>query len=188
MARRQRAATRKARREDRGIGRRGGGREWDRYKMTQKLVSIGDDYNVENQAGETVFKIDGKVLRVRDTLKMTDLRNDDTYTIRERIVRIKDTMTVQKNGTSVATVKKALVTPLRDRFTISIDGHRELTVKGNILDHEYKLMRNGERVGEVSKKWFRVRDSYGIEVSPEMDAGLVVACTVALDMMVHPTR
>ena len=50
------------------------------------------------------------------------------------------------------------------------------------------MMRDGERVAEVSKKWFRVRDTYGVEVAPEMDAGLVVACTVALDMMVQPTR
>lgn len=41
-------------------------------------------------------------------------------------------------------------------------------------------MRDGERVAEVSKKWFRVRDAYGVEVAPGMDAGVVVACTVAL--------
>ncbi|KAB1194839.1 hypothetical protein GJR96_09540 [Haloferax sp. MBLA0076] len=156
--------------------------------MTQKLISIGDDFYVENQAGMRVFKIDGKALRVRDTLVMEDLQSGDTYRIQEKIVRIKDTMTVQKDGRPEATIKKALITPLRDRFTISIGGGRDLTVKGNILDHEYRLMRNGERVAEVSKKWFRIRDSYGIEVSPEMDTGLVVACTVALDMMVHPTR
>ncbi|WP_225317731.1 MULTISPECIES: LURP-one-related/scramblase family protein [Haloferax] len=188
MARRPRAEARRARREDRGIGRRGGRREWERYKMTQKLISIGDDFYVENQAGMRVFKIDGKALRVRDTLVMEDLQSGDTYRIQEKIVRIKDTMTVQKDGRPEATIKKALITPLRDRFTISIGGGRDLTVKGNILDHEYRLMRNGERVAEVSKKWFRIRDSYGIEVSPEMDTGLVVACTVALDMMVHPTR
>jgi len=50
------------------------------------------------------------------------------------------------------------------------------------------MMRDGERVAEVSKGWFRVRDTYGVEVAPEMDAGLAVACTVALDMMVNPTR
>ncbi|KAB1189234.1 hypothetical protein GJR98_07515 [Haloferax sp. MBLA0077] len=156
--------------------------------MTQKLVSIGDDYYVENHAGAKVFKVDGKVLRVRETLKMDNLQNGDSYTIKERIVRIKDTMTIHKNGRPAATVKKALVTPLRDRFTVSIHGGPDLHVKGNILDHEYKLMRDGERVAEVSKKWFRVRDTYGIEVAPEMDDGLVVACTVGLDMMVHPTR
>jgi hypothetical protein len=59
---------------------------------------------------------------------------------------------------------------------------------GNVLDHEYRMMRDGERIAEVSKEWFRVRDSYGIAVSPKMDAGLAVACTVAVDMMVNPTR
>lgn len=156
--------------------------------MTQKLVSIGDDYYVEDAAGNRVFKIDGKLLRVRDTLKMTDLESGDEYRLQEKLVRIKDTMTIQKNGQKAATVKKAFITPLRDRFTVSIRGMPDLKIKGNILDHEYKLLQNGERVGEVSKAWFRVRDTYGIEVSPEMDAGLVVACTVAVDMIASPTR
>ncbi len=156
--------------------------------MIQKLVAIGDDYYVENEAGSQVFKIDGKVLRARDTLKMEDMETGDTYRIQEKVVRVKDTMTIQKNGTKAAAVKKAIVSPVRDRFSIAIPGEADLKLKGNILDHEYKLMRNGERVAEVSKKWFRVRDSYGIEVSPELDAGLVVASTVALDMMTSPTR
>jgi uncharacterized protein YxjI len=156
--------------------------------MTQKLVSIGDDYSVENDAGERVFDIDGKALRLRDTLKMRDRTTGDEYTIQERVVRVKDTMTIKKNGQKAAVVKKAILTPIRDRFTISIPGNSNLQVKGNIFDHEYKLLRDGERVAEVSKKWFRIRDTYGVEVSPEMDAGLVVASTVALDMLVNPTR
>lgn len=156
--------------------------------MTQKLIAIGDDYYVENQAGQKVYHIDGKALRVRDTLVMKDLQTGDSYRFKERLVRVKDTMTVDKNGRRAATVKKALITPLRDRFTVSFADGSSLQVKGNILDHEYKLLRDGTRVAEVSKKWFRVRDTYGIEVSPEVDAGAIVACTVALDMMAHPTR
>lgn len=156
--------------------------------MTQKLVSIGDDYYVEDEAGKRVFRIDGKALRIRDTLKMDDLESGDEYRIQERVVRIKNTMTIQKNGRKAATVKKAIVTPIRDRFTVDLPGIPNANVKGNILDHEYKILHDGERVAEISKKWFRIRDSYGIEVSPEADAGLVVACAVALDMMVHPSR
>jgi uncharacterized protein YxjI len=156
--------------------------------MTQKLVAIGDDYYVENEAGERVFKIDGKVLRIRDTLQMRDLETGAEYRIQERMVRVRDTLTIQKNGRRAATVKKALVTPLRDRFTVSVAGMPDLAVKGNILDHEYRMLRNGERVAEVSKRWFRLRDTYGVEVAPEMDAGLAVACTVALDVLAHPSR
>ena len=40
----------------------------DAAGMRQKLVSIGDDYWIENDQGERVFKVDGKALRVRQTL------------------------------------------------------------------------------------------------------------------------
>jgi uncharacterized protein YxjI len=195
MGRREKAAARRARRQERRDARRpgrGGGRAtkqgWERYRMTQKLIAIGDDYDVENEAGERVFKVDGKALRVRNTLKMTDLESGDEYKIQERIARVRDTMTVQKNGRKAATVHKAVITPIRDRFTVSIPGQPDVKVQGNILAHEYRMLRDGERVAEVSKTWFRVRDSYGVEVSPRMDAGLAIACTVALDMMVNPTR
>jgi uncharacterized protein YxjI len=156
--------------------------------MTQRILSFGDDYYVENEAGEQVFMVDGKALRVRDTLKMRDLQTGDEYKIKEKVARVTDTMTIEKNGDRAAAVKKALVSPVRQRFVVLTPGMSPINAVGNILDHEYRLMRDGERVAEVSKKWFRVRDTYGVEVAPQMDAGLAVACTVALDMMTQPTR
>jgi uncharacterized protein YxjI len=41
-----------------------------------------------------------------------------------------------------------------------------MNLQGNILDHEYEIEAEREKVAEVSKKWFRVRDTYGVEVSP----------------------
>jgi len=40
-------------------------------------------------------------------------------------------------------------------------------------------------VAAISKKWFRVRDTYGIEVSRGEDEPLLLALTVALDQMAH---
>jgi uncharacterized protein YxjI len=40
----------------------------------------------------------------------------------------------------------------------------------------------------VSKKWFRVRDSNGVEVSPGEDAVLLLAITLVIDMMAHEGR
>lgn len=191
---------RRARREQRRATRRGVGQGerpagppgsvdgWERYRMTQRLVSIGDDYTVETAAGDPAFLVDGKALRVRETLEMRDLRTGDEYGLQEKLARVRETMTVEKNGRRVATVHKALFGPLRDRFNVSIDEGGELRVVGSVLDHEYRIMRDDQRVATVSKGWFRVRDTYGIEVSMAEDAGLVVACAVVLDMMVQPER
>jgi uncharacterized protein YxjI len=40
-----------------------------------------------------------------------------------------------------------------------------LEVHGNILDHEYTIGEGRDKAAEASKKWFRVRDSYGVEIA-----------------------
>jgi uncharacterized protein YxjI len=60
-----------------------------------------------------------------------------------------------------------------------------MEAKGNIVDHEYKIERGDTRVAEVSKRWFRVRDTYGIEVAPGEDDALMIALTVCIDQMAH---
>lgn len=64
----------------------------------------------------------------------------------------------------------------------------DMDVQGNLLDHEYTIETGGQKVAEVSKKWFRIADSYGVEVAPGQNDLLILASTVAVDMMAHPGR
>ena len=77
----------------------------------------------------------------------------------------------------MARVKKALITPLRDRFTVELEDGGKLDVEGNILDHEYQITRDGIPVANISKRWFRVRDTYGVAVTPGQNDALVLAVT-----------
>jgi uncharacterized protein YxjI len=81
-------------------------------------------------------------------------------------------------------VKKALV-GIRDRFHIEIDGGPDMKAHGNIVDHEYEIERDGDKIAEVSKKWFRVRDTYGVDVYDETETVLILAITVAVDSLSH---
>ena len=184
MGRRRRAERREERREDRRLGtRRGGGTQ---YKMRQKMVSIGQDFWIENDQGQKVFKVDGKALRVRNTLKFEDARGNELCKIQERMLRVKDSMEVEgPGGDQVAMVKKALISPVRDRFTVKIKNGPDLEVKGNILDHEYSIGEGRDKVAEVSKKWFRLRDSYGVEIEPGQDDIVILAVAVCIDQMAH---
>jgi uncharacterized protein YxjI len=157
--------------------------------MRQRLVAFGDDFYIEDEQGQKAFKVDGKVLRVRDTLVFRDMQGNKLAQIQERMLRVKDTMEIEgPDGKTLATVKKALITPLRDRWTVKIKGGPDLDVQGNILDHEYRIGEGREKVGEVSKKWFRLRDTYGVEVAEGQDDVIILAVTVAIDIMAHPTR
>jgi uncharacterized protein YxjI len=110
-----------------------------RYQLHQRLVSIGDDYWIEDESGRRAFKVDGKAL-----------------------------------------------VGLRDRFSTDVEGGEDMSATGNLVDHEYEIERGGDTVARVSKRWFRVRDSYGVEIAPGEDEALLLAVTVCIDAMAHP--
>jgi uncharacterized protein YxjI len=168
-------------------GLRGRGAESiQRYKMHEKLISIGDDYWIENEAGERAFYVDGKALRVRDTLIIKDVQGNELYKLKEKLLRVRDTMDIlDAEGKTAATIKQALITPLRDRWKVDVANGPEMDIQGNILDHEYKIEAGKEKVAEVSKKWFRIRDTYGVEIETGQDNALILAITTAMDQMTH---
>ena len=97
-------------------------------------------------------------------------------------------MTIERGDQTIATVRKALISPLRERYNVEFAGGAEWRVQGNIVDHEYRMEDDGGQVAEVGKKWFRVRDTYGIDVAPNRDAALVIAVAIVVDSMSHPHR
>ena len=157
--------------------------------MRQKMVSIGDDFWIENNRGQKMFKVDGKALRVRQTLILEDAGGREVYKIQERMLRVKDSMEVEDpGGRKVAMVKKALITPIRERWTVNVKDGPDLEVQGNILDHEYTIGEGRNKIAEISKKWFRVRDTYGVEIDAGQDDALILAIAICIDEMAHPTR
>jgi len=154
--------------------------------MRQKLVSFGDDFWIENDQGQKAFKVDGKMLRVRDTLFFEDRGGNELCKIQTKVARIKDSMEIEgPRGERLAMVKKAIISPVRDRWVVKVGNGPDLDVQGNILDHEYNIGEGRDKIAEVSKKWFRIRDTYGVQVEQGQNDVLLLAVTVAIDMMAH---
>ncbi len=154
-----------------------------RYQMREKLFAIGEDFWIETADGRRAFKVDGKALRVRDTFILEDASGEELYKAQKKELHIRDTMKIERGGDDVATIKKALIAPLRERFSIELEDGAELSAKGNILDHEYKIERDDKTVAEVSKRWFRVRETYGIEIAPDENDALILAVSACIDEM-----
>jgi uncharacterized protein YxjI len=177
---------REERRDDRQFGPvRGRGN--NHYQMRQRLLTFGDDFWIEDEQGNKAFKVDGKAVRVRQTLIFEDAHGNELCKIQERMLRVKDSMEIEgPGGDRIAMVKKALISPLRDRLSVQVQGGPDLEVKGNILDHEYSIGEGRDKVAEVSKRWFRVRDTYGVEIEPGQNDALILAVTVCIDQLTQP--
>jgi len=152
-----------------------------RYQMREALMSIGDDYWIEDQSGQRAFKVDGKALRARETFILRDAADHEAAKIQEREARVRDTMEIERPGGN-ATVHKAIV-GVRDRYKIDVAGGADMSAHGNLADHEYEIERDGQPIATVSKKWFRVRDTYGVEVQPGQDDAMILAVAVCIDAM-----
>ncbi len=157
--------------------------EGNRYIARERLASIGGDSWIEDDQGREAYRVDGKALRVRSTFLLKDADGNEVASIQQRMLKVRDTMEIERGGREVARVRKALVTPVRDRFDVDLASGDHWQVQGNVLAHEYRIDGEGGRVAEVSRKWVRVRDTYGVSVEPGQDDALVLAVTAAVDEM-----
>jgi uncharacterized protein YxjI len=163
------------------MGLRNHGLDGPTFQMREKIFAIGDDFWIEDADGNRAFKVDGKAVRLRDTFILEDQHGNELSKIQEKKLSVRDKMTIE-SGSTKATVHKRLI-GIRDHYVIEVDGGEDLKAHGNIVDHEYEIERDGEKIAEVSKKWFRVRDTYGVQLAQGQDVPLILAISVCVDQM-----
>jgi uncharacterized protein YxjI len=156
-----------------------------RYLVREKVFSIGDDFWVTDARGNKVFLIDGKAMRLRETFELKDASGAVVATVRKRLLAARDSMDIERDGTVIATVKKALISPLRHRSVVELRDGGELEAVGNVLDKEFEIRSGGTALAQISRSWFRMRDTYGVDVAPDQDDALILTVAVCLDRIHH---
>ena len=162
----------------------------NRYIMRQRMVALGQDFVINNGAGQPVFKVDGKVRMIKESLKFRDLQGNLLYKLDEKVLRIRESFNILRpDGQLAARVHNAIVDPLRERFTIEIPGGQDMTTMGKVIWAQYDITRNRQPVAKISKQFSWIgRDQYVVDVVQGEDDCLILAITVVIDMMVSNGR
>ncbi len=63
-----------------------------------------------------------------------------------------------------------------------------MVVQDNILDHEYEIKIGNYKLAEITKRWSRFRDTHNVEIEPGQNNIIILAVTVAVDIMAHPNH
>jgi uncharacterized protein YxjI len=108
--------------------------------------------------------------------------------IKQKVFAWGKTYEVFRSGKLAAVVKKEMFTLFKCRFTIDEPGPDDLEAEGDFLDHEYEFLRHGQPVAQVSKRWFSLTDTYGVDVADSEDPVLILASAVVVDMACHPDK
>lgn len=157
-----------------------------RYLLKQKLFSLGDDFFIKDEAGKDVYFVDGKAISFGDKLSFQDADRKELAYIKQRVFSWGPTYEISRNGQVVATVKKHVFALFHHRFTVDVPGPDDLEAEGNFLDHEYTFRRGDDVIAQVSKKWFTLTDTYGVDVALGEDPVLILASAVVVDEACHP--
>ena len=159
-----------------------------RYVMKEKWFTLGNDFAITDADGRECFYVDGRVFSIGDKLSFQDRDRKEVAFIRQRLLAFGPTYEISRRGEHVATVKKKIFTLFHCRFSVDVPGPNDLEAKGNFLDHEYEFSLEGKVVAQVSKRWIALTDSYVIEVAPDADEVLILACAVVIDLACHEDR
>jgi uncharacterized protein YxjI len=154
--------------------------------MRQKLWSLRDQFRIRDAEGDDVYVVKGRLISIRDRFSFEDVHGRQLLEIRQKLVSWRPQYRIYVEGRLCAIVQKRLLSVLGSRFVISIKGEPNLLAKGNFLDYEYRFLRRGRQVARVSKRWFALTDSYGVQVDEERVGDLLIlACAVIIDMINH---
>ncbi len=162
----------------------------NRYIMRQRMFALGQDFWINNAAGQPCFKIDGKVRMVKESLKFRDMQGNLLYKLDEKVLRIRESFDIlNPNGSLAAKVHNAIIDPLRERFTIEISGGENMLTKGKVIWAQYDILRGQRQVAKISKQFSWIgRDQYAVDILQGENDCLLLAVTVVIDMMVSNGR
>lgn len=160
-----------------------------KYLVRDKIFAIGDDYWIEDEQGRQAFLVDGKALRLRDTLELKDPEGRVLVTLRQKLLSLRDAMTIERYGEPLATIRKKKLSLLRNHYRVTLAEGTELDVSGRILDREFAIEYDGELLAHVSRRWFRVRETYAVDViRDDADPSLLIAVAVCVIRMAEKER
>lgn len=160
-----------------------------KYLVRDKIFAIGDDYWIEDESGRQAFLVDGKALRLRDTLELKDPSGQVLITLRQKLLSLRGAMTIERNDETLATIRKKRLSLLRNHYRVALSEGTDLDVSGRILDREFAIECDGELLAHVSRRWLRVRETYGVDVVREdTDHALLIAVAVCVIRMAEKER
>jgi len=153
-----------------------------RYLVQERIFSFTTDFWIEDENGNRVFFVDGRALSLRETFELRDASGQLRALIRKKMFAMRDTMEIEDGSGVIAKVRPAFFSPFKHRYEIDLADGSQLQAEGNFADKDWAVLtENNQLVARISRQWFRIRDTYGVEVAPGADDAVMIAIAVCID-------
>jgi|SRR5579884_1067428 len=154
-----------------------------RYMIHEHALGLGQQADIIDENGEPVLRVDGKLLALHERVHLRDAGSGEVVAeVARKLAALRPTFEIAVAGQPPAELTQHLLALLGERFTITQPPREQLEIDGDLLSHEFTVRRGEETVATVSKRWFSVGATYGVDVAPGGDDLLILASVLALDL------
>ncbi len=158
------------------------------FVMQEKLMSFRDKVWIMNTKGDKLGYFEGKLISIGNTYRLRTMDDKAILTAHEKAISLKNEYQFywgeERDDKKLIGKLKKKVISIKPKFWFEGPDEKELfTMKGNIFKLKYEINKNGKQIAEISKKLFKIRDTYGVRISNEAsddDTMLILGIVISL--------
>ena len=154
-----------------------------KFIIKQKILSLSDSFVIHDERNTPIYKVVGKLFAFGDQLTIYDMDNREQVYIQQKIFKLLPEYHLFEQGQKVAVVKKVF-TFFKPRFNIDSNLGRYI-VEGNLLAHNFRILKDSVVVARVDKAFFAFNDTYAVDIVDGEDYSLLLAICIIIDQTLH---
>ena len=148
-----------------------------RLLFKQRFFSWFDSYDIYDEAGNTVYTVEGK-LSWGHCLHILDAGGNHVGTVQERVFTLLPKFELYESGEYIGSIQKEF-SFFRPRYDIDCFGWQ---VEGNFWEWDYTVTEAcGGLVASISKELLNWTDTYSIDVTDPENALYALMLVLAID-------
>lgn len=168
---------------DRSETRRGGE---DRYRLPQNIAERPGGMVVPNDRGDEVYRIERSMHTLDESILLQSMKGELLCQIGIQAARVSERVPILDARAGIlATVVRMKRSPVRDAFLVQTGMQTLWSITGAIAAYDYRIREHSREIAIVSRRWFRMRETYGVEVMAGKPTALVLAVAICLDLTVR---
>lgn len=143
----------------------------------QRFFSWFDSYDIYNEAGETVYTVEGQLAWGR-CLHILNAAGEHIATLKQAMFTFLPEFELYEGEQLIGSVCKEF-SFFKPSFSIDFRGWR---AEGDFFEWDYEILDSGSRhVASIEKELFQLTDSYMIDVKNPADALHALMLVLAID-------
>ena len=151
-----------------------------KYYVEQRLFSFFDKFDIYDENGDVAYYVEGSFLSFGKQFRIYDKHNNQVGYIEQKILTFLPQFEIYVDNIHIGTLVKELTFFNQNYYLKDSD----LSIQGDILAHDYKIMEGDMIVASISKQWFTFGDKYFIDIIDGFDDIIAISIMLSIDAVI----